>query len=66
MIVKSGLEKTIWKFLVGNYFPVLHKILEITKGNRILKYGCRTFDDSWGFQIFLFGPLHEIMKIKVV
>ena len=43
-----------------NIFP------NITKGNRILRYGCRTFDAFWGFQIFPFGPPHETMKIKVV
>ena len=36
------------------------------KGNRILRYECRTFDAFWGFHIFPFGPPHETMKIKVV
>ena len=37
---------------------------EFKKGNRILRYGCRTFDAFRGFQIFPFGPPHETMKIK--
>ena len=44
----------------------LHLKKKPKKGNRILRYGCRTFDTFWGFQIFSFGPPHETMKIKVV
>ena len=36
------------------------------KGNRILRYGCRTFDTFLGFSDFFLWSPHETMKIKVV